>query len=226
MKEKIKKIWHDPVWSKVIAFIIIAILTLLYTTTKTLLDGKSFSENLLQLLDFSIPIKYIFIIAFILFLFWLFIRTRKPSTKEYKDEHREIDKKLLVKIKTDILPANGNLGFLRTYDFSGAILWSDLDEIKNFIVYKYDPEFEFVDTELNALLTKMKIEIEEFLSLLGVNTFPLNNPNINASRIPPEWQQEQPERFYKVVEKIHDLTSNICNSYDELIRLGKRKLGA
>lgn len=226
MKVKIKKIWHDPVWSKVIAFIIIAILTLLYTTTKTLLEGTSFSENLSQLLNFSIPIKYIFIIAFILFLFWLFIRTRKPPTLEYKDEHKELDRKLLVKIKTDILPANGNLGFLRTYDFCGAFLWSDLDEIKKFNLYNNDPEFEFIDIELNALLTIMKMEIEEFLSILGVNTFPLSNPNINASRIPPEWQQEQPERFNKVVDKIHNLTTNICSSYDELIRLGKRKLGS
>ncbi len=56
---------------------------------------------------------------------------------------------------------------------------------------------------------------------MAVNTFPTNN---GRQTVPPEWEIEQPERFWEVVNEIHANKHRICTKYDELIRTGRRLL--
>jgi hypothetical protein len=55
----IKKIWKDPVWSKVIAAIIIAIISVVYAKIKSTVLNISFQVALKQLIDLKINIVYV-----------------------------------------------------------------------------------------------------------------------------------------------------------------------
>ena len=64
----IKKIWKDPVWSKVIAVGIIALISLIYAKIKSVSDEISFVDALKSLLDIKISVVYAIgiIIAFLI----------------------------------------------------------------------------------------------------------------------------------------------------------------
>jgi hypothetical protein len=79
----IKKIWKDPVMSKVIAAIIFAIISLLYAKIKSTILNISFKEALNQLLDLKISIVYVIgIIIAYLILYQLFKKRGLYSRKQ------------------------------------------------------------------------------------------------------------------------------------------------
>lgn len=55
----IKKIWADPVLSKVISVAILALITLAYTTIQSITEDVSFSVALQTILYFEIPLIYL-----------------------------------------------------------------------------------------------------------------------------------------------------------------------
>ena len=154
------------------------------------------------------------------------VRTKKKIVKDYSEEHKQLDKELFSKIKTKILPVSGSISFIRTNNFAGfAFLKKNIKDLYLFCQNIEKPDFEFIDKDLNIYLEQLKFEISKFYSLIGFNTWPIDNPNIDANTVPPEWEYEQPERFWKVVNEIHSTAEEICKNYDALIKLGKRKLG-
>ena len=212
MKKLLKNIWKDPVWSKVIA---IGIITLIIYFNKNLIQNISIVEYIL-----------IFVLVLILIIFYL-IKGQKSRPKfEYNEEHKRLDKELLKKVKDELLPSEGSISFIRTFNFAGWAFHNEyLKDLREFSYYIEKPEFEFINDELNRLLENLKINISKFLSIVGLNTWRLKSLKIDANTVPPEWEDEQPDRFRKVVEEIHATAEKICENYDKLIKLGRRKLG-
>ena len=61
------------------------------------------------------------------------------------------------------------------------------------------------------------------MRLVAFETFPTHTVGWNA--VPEEWEDEQPERFNRVVKGLHDAAEGACDSYDALVKLATRKLG-
>lgn len=223
MQNFIKTIWKDPVWSKVISAGIIALLTLLYYS---FLRGTEFEQALVKILNGDIKIWHIIIAVILISIFiYVFFRYLKDMLF-YNDEHKKLDRDFFLKIKNELLPVNGPIDFIRTNNFAGYGFRNEyVEPIYRIAYYFDDPEFEFIDSKLNKLFTKLKVAINKFNGLISLNTWHIDNPNLDANWVPPEWEEEQPERFRRVVSDIHNVTKEICILYDELIKMGRRKYG-
>lgn len=74
----IKKIWKDPVGSKVISWIIIGLLTLIIVKVKSHYDDKSFAETFNSLINYQIKLFYV-VSGIILFIISRLIFKRKKG---------------------------------------------------------------------------------------------------------------------------------------------------
>jgi hypothetical protein len=58
--------------------------------------------------------------------------------------------------------------------------------------------------------------------VIAHETFPANRPGWRS--VPGEWDEEQPERFERVVKELHVLAGEIVDLHAELVRVGRKRL--
>jgi len=132
--------------------------------------------------------------------------------------------KQVYEILVKVLPWDGGLHFIRHNNFAGYSFKLDrLHDIFEFLHECENPSFEFIDSDLEGLRVVLKTHVQNFLQLIAYETFSTNTAGVNA--VPEEWEDEQPERFKKVVAGLHDSAQEICNTYDAIVKLATRKLG-
>ena len=141
-----------------------------------------------------------------------------------KTDYVELDRQVYRKLK-ELLPSDGSIHFIRYNNFAGfSFRLADLSDLDNFYHACEYPEFEFVDPDLEGLRADLRQHISELLGMIGLNTWPLNEPGERRNSVPPEWEETQPERFREVVGKLHQLTTHICDTYDSIVRLARVRL--
>lgn len=65
--------------------------------------------------------------------------------------------------------------------------------------------------------------VGKYLSSIGTNTFVCRG-NVEYQSVPSEWEEEQPERFERVVGELHELAAQLVGAHRDLVRTGRRKL--
>lgn len=134
----------------------------------------------------------------------------------------EADKKVLHDLMKAV-PSNGSIKFLRTNNFAGFSFGERrLEEIETFYHDRNGSDHEFLDVELEAARKKFWQSCHTFLGAIALNTFPTNHEGRQS--VPEDWEDEAPQRFQKAVREIHGAADSVCNSYDGLIRLARKKL--
>lgn len=134
--------------------------------------------------------------------------------------HREMDRKLLIHVRELLRDA---IDYVRHRNYAGFSFNVDRHDPFFAIASKaQEPEFEFMDADLEASKAQLMSAVQEFNKAIALNTFPTNRSDRNA--VPDEWEYEQPQRFRKAVSEIHTPLEATLKAYDELIRLGRRKL--
>lgn len=134
---------------------------------------------------------------------------------------READKQTLATLITT-MSKSGSMDWLREANFAGwSFDWARLDGIERFIGRK-GPEHEFIDAELETLRKKFYDAGKKLIVLLATETFPVGNGN--RQTISEDWEDEQPDRFKRVVKETHAAADLVCNSYDNLVRTAKKML--
>jgi hypothetical protein len=218
--ELLKKIWKDPVGSKIITAIIIPIIFFICTFIYSQITNKSLNDVSLSILNYQLKTWAILAIIFIVYLLrYTYIKWIKRNFK-YNVNTLTHDKELYDNIINKILPATGSISFIRTNNFAGfAFNLDNLDDIDNFYDKKDDPNYEFENPAIEAIRKKLLKNIDIFEDLIGFETFSTHN---NFQTVPPEWETNDPERFWKVVNAIHDSTREICGHYDDLVRMGRK----
>lgn len=145
------------------------------------------------------------------------IKQVKVDNYEYTENHKELDKSICQEIKR-LLPINGSILFIRENNFSGFhFQHSLLDDLNRYIYEGDNVSLEFINKELEELRADLSTNIRKFLSLIAKNTW-VSKTNSDYSSVPPEWEEEQPERFNRVVGEIHNLSEQICTTYDLWVR--------
>lgn len=88
-----KKAWSDPVWSKVIAAIIIGLGTLVYTKVVSVTEHLTFKQSCDKLLETKVSVVYVLaaIIAY-LFLTKLFRKRSKKNRSFHTPKQQELRK--------------------------------------------------------------------------------------------------------------------------------------
>lgn len=138
------------------------------------------------------------------------------------DEARAHDRALFEKL-TALLRSDGVIGFLDQNNMAGfSFSESKFEPLKEFFYDWNKPEREFLSPELEALRKALWEKIDAYTSLLATETFATHNPDRHT--VPPEWELEQPERFWRVVNAFHDLAGEIVALHRDLVRTGKRQL--
>ena len=133
----------------------------------------------------------------------------------------EADKKIFSDL-LQVVPSNGSIKFLRTYDFGSSFGERRLEDIEAFLYDRSGPDHEFLDFELEAVRRKFRETCRTLLYAVATQTSPANNPNRQA--IPRELEIEDPKGFHRAVNEIHMAADALCSTYDELVRLARRKL--
>lgn len=220
--KKLKKIWADPVWSKVISAIIIAIGAVIWTFISAKVNDIDFQTAWTNFWTFNIKLWWLTIgTVVLLILFWI-RQSFKKSSFQYDDETIKLDRQLFEKIRTELLPQTGAIYFLRHNNFAGFSFDTDsIEDLYNFEHECKKSDFEFLNPDLEKIKIELLKAVDHFTGQIAVQTFPTNN---GRQTVPPEWELEQSERFWEVVNDLHKTKFQICDRYDELIKFGRRVL--
>lgn len=144
------------------------------------------------------------------------------ETPEELEHYKKEDSKTLRIIKKTLYES-GIIDFMKNHSFGSPFFINTLDLISEYQhESKNNPEFEFLDSELEDLKLELDRHISKIYTILAVNTFDVGvNPNLVG--VPKEWQREQPERHEKVIDELHKESFKIVGNYNDLIRLARRK---
>ena len=142
--------------------------------------------------------------------------------EEKKSAERAADKTIFDKLKK-ALPSNGSIEFINQHNMAGwAFRRSRLDYLWTFMNEWNNPEHEFLNSKLEEKRNKLYEKIKEYLHLIASETFATNNPEWCS--VPEEWEVEQPERFERVVNQLHNLAGEIVEKHQDLLRSARKHL--
>ncbi|MBE9249438.1 HNH endonuclease [Dolichospermum sp. LEGE 00240] len=134
----------------------------------------------------------------------------------------ELDRKLFLKIRSILPSTGGSISFIRNHTYGTRFLREEHDDLKNYKYQCENPDFEFIDLDLEIRKCQLKNCIEEFFLILFQVIFVTEN---GMMAIYPEIKYSKPDIHHKAVEDVNQAVNKVCSAYDDLIRLGRRKLG-
>lgn len=220
----IKRVWNDPVWSKVISSIILLILTSVCAIIKSYVDNTGIVDVVLSVGWKQIKLWHIVLVVVICLIgYGLYSKHKRSKQFRYDQHSYNSDKELYDSILKDLTP-NGSIYFLRTNNFAGfSFHLSSLDELEDFYQkYSNDPRFEFFHPEIEQKRKTLMADIGHFEDVICINTFPGNRDDLQT--VPPEWEEKDPRRFREVVNSIHAAAQQVCIDYDDFVKFGKREI--
>jgi len=131
------------------------------------------------------------------------------------------DRRLFGKFKK-VLPSTGSIAFIDKLNVDGSSFNpANLEDLDNFTTTWNNAEHEFIDKKLEKRRKRLLKLIKEYRLLVGGNTFRNHN---GTQTVPPEWEDEQPDRFNKTVELLHNKAGEVVDAHQQLIRAGRKKL--
>ncbi len=138
----------------------------------------------------------------------------------------DVDRKLYEEIR-EILPSDrGSIVFLRFHEYASSFHEDAHADIEKFAQNCSRPEFEFLDADLEGLRGKLARSIDQFLRAVSLLVYPVEGRDYRYA-VPQEWRylsEESKREWQESVDKLNDLSAKVCQAYDELVRLCRRKL--
>jgi hypothetical protein len=156
-----------------------------------------------------------------------FVSSRKKLLQDKGEKSLPIpsdaDRKTLEDLLRN-LPSGGGMGLLREQNFAAPFQYEWFEDIRAFYFKRKDaPEFEFLDSELEDLRKRLLESIRNLLASLSRYTWFLSGSQTHLG-VPAEWEEEQPDRYDKALKEIHRAADDTCQSYDSLVREGRKRL--
>lgn len=161
---RLKKIWSDPVWSKVISTGVLAFISgilYLFTVWWPTVGQWFFLERKTPNWLLALLCLLLLFSIFICFIFKFRYDREKINTNTVA-----LDQSVYKKIKK-ILPWDGSISFIRDHDFYSGFNNDRLTDLYNFCDEFRDPNFYFIDPILKKMCNSLLDEINQFLSLIG-----------------------------------------------------------
>jgi len=142
-----------------------------------------------------------------------------PQFKPGDDPEKKHDSALWNELTT-LLRSDGVIGFLDRTNMAGfSFPELELEPIREFYFKWNTPEREFITPALEELRKELWSEVDAYYDLIANETFPASNPRF--STVPPEWEIEQPDRFWRVVNSLHDHAGKIVELHAKIVRVGR-----
>jgi hypothetical protein len=145
-----------------------------------------------------------------------------PQFRQGTDPVTEHDKKLFHEL-TALLSSNGAIGFSNRHNIAGWLFRdAELDPLIEFHERGNAPDRSFITPELETARQALWSKVGDYLCVIAIETVPTNTPGWRS--VPSEWEEEQPEHFERVVEKLHALAAEIVDLHADLVRAGRKHL--
>jgi hypothetical protein len=142
-----------------------------------------------------------------------------PQFRNSVDPVKAHDKKLFDDLTT-LLTSRGVIGFLDRTNMAGfSFPSSALDPLREFYYEWNVPEREFISPELEGCKQALWKKVDDYLELIATETFPAHNQG--RQTVLPDWETEQPERFWRVVNALHSMAGEIVSLHADLVRTGR-----
>lgn len=137
----------------------------------------------------------------------------------------ELDRKLFLKIR-EILPGKGgSISFMRNHSYTDPFPFKRHDDLQQYKLQCEDPEFEFIDSDIEVRKSQLTDAVKKFLAILGEVVFTSENWVHNSKMaVYPDIKYTKPEIYYEAIDKVHGAANEVCSAYDDLVRLGRRKM--
>jgi len=145
-----------------------------------------------------------------------------PQFRQGTDPVTGHDRKLFDELTT-LLSSDGVIGFIDRTNMAGWLFQgAELDPLTEFHERWNVPERQFITPDLEAARQALWSKARDYLRVIAYETFPANTPGWRS--VPEEWEEEQPERFERVVAELHALAGEIVDLHAELVRVGRKHL--
>ena len=145
-----------------------------------------------------------------------------PQFRQGTHPVTEHDKKLFDEL-TALLSSDGVIRFIDQQNMAGWLFQdAELAPLSEFHQRWSAPEREFITPELEAARQALWSKAREYLKEIAIETFPADTPGWRS--VPSEWEEEQPERFWRVVKNLHTLAGEIVDLHADLVRVGRKHL--
>jgi hypothetical protein len=144
---------------------------------------------------------------------------RWKSTFRYDAQMLELDKALYHKIKSEILPQDHLISWLREKDFGVGFDYKYISDLGKIIEENRHPDFQFFHPQLEKRKVQLVAAVADLLE--AMNSYLFGNEDGLLS-VPPEWEYRQPERYYEALSALSEKSGQVCNCFDDLIRTGRR----
>ncbi|NWH07867.1 MAG: hypothetical protein HXY22_04330 [Alphaproteobacteria bacterium] len=146
-----------------------------------------------------------------------------PQFRPSADPAREHDQKLFDEL-SQLLSSNGLISFIDQHNMAGfSFADAKLDPLREFYYEWNKPERAFLTPEIEAAKIKLWEKADEYLEVIATETFSTER-NVDRRWVPEDWEITQPERFWRVVKRLHALAGEIVALHAELIWIGKLHL--
>jgi hypothetical protein len=212
-----KKVWTDPVWSKVIAAIIIAIGSIIFTIVYSKINNTTFQNSLINFIAIKFPLWFLIILISV-FLFLFKVKRKTKKSFKYDDETLKLDKQVYEKLR-QLLPQNGSINKIRYFHSSLGFTLDEIEDIEEFEDYSKYSDFEFLNPELESLKNELVEKVENFTMKAYFKT----RLTDEKRRVHPT-REEDLEKNRINTNDIDKSAKEVFLKYDELIKLGRRIL--
>jgi len=138
----------------------------------------------------------------------------------------ELDQKLFLKIRRILPISEGSIYFMRNHRYSNHFLSGKHDDLEKYIMACKSPDFEFIDVDLEIHRSQLTNSINEFNKIYSTAVFPVKQwtHEYPIIAIYPELKHDDYQRYYDIVKTVEDAATRVCDAYDNLIRIGRRRL--
>ena len=224
MIDNFKKIWKDPVGSKIISAGILFLITLIYNKFQSYTEDVTFKDAFTTFWNYSIKlwiIVSVILASIIIFSFYSSIKKNKKY--KYDEDTKELDTNLYIKIRDELLTDDMMMNVKQNVFSSNSFYGETLFKILDIIDESRKSYFEF----LNPILESKKNDLIETISELH-NITSVNVSGVHGTAgwlsIPREWAHNDRERFDNAWKSISLLENELAEKYDDFIKTGKRIL--
>jgi hypothetical protein len=216
LKRVFLKIWKDPVWSKVIAAIILGLGVLGLNAISAVHKDISFKEELVRFWKSRYDLWHYCLFSLAVISIWMLIKNKRKGFFRYNDETIEIDRALFAKIRSQ-LPSD-KMAWVKGHGYSNNPFKMEEIDLLNFIEEKDRADFEFLHPELENLKKELVSGLEGLNEVLIRNIFGAGD---NWLSIPREWSIEKFQEARECIEAESDI---VGEAYDDFIKTGRRIL--
>lgn len=210
MKENVKKVWTDPVFSKMIATGL---------TTLVISIAIFFHQEFIYLLMLDIKVWHTLSLVLGLLIPYLIVFV---VTFRYNEKTRNLDTQLFERIRKELLTQEA-LMEPRNNGFSGNPFENtQIHFIAIFLEESQKSDFTFFNPKLEKKKERIVVALKKLKTKLGSYIFGAGNGGWLS--IPREWEYDDPERYDKAIKEISDCENALVDSYDDFIKTAKRIL--